>query len=62
MNVRNSNALLKAYDVLVAQPVTANGLSAVERDAIIISAIVSAQGDVLILSRFGDAQWDLRPF
>jgi site-specific recombinase XerD len=62
LNVRSSNALLKAYDILVAQPVTANGLSAVERDAIIISAIISTQGEILILSRFGDAQWDLRPF
>ncbi|WP_253250883.1 tyrosine-type recombinase/integrase [Pseudomonas aeruginosa] len=54
--------MLKAYDVLIAQPVTANGLSSTERDAIVISAIVNERGETLILSSFGDAQWDLRPF
>lgn len=62
MNARSANAVLKAYDVLVAQPVTARGLTAQERDAIVISAIINEQGHTLILSRFGDAQWDFRPF
>lgn len=62
MNIRSSNAALKAYDVLIAQPVTANGLSPEERDAIVISAIINEKGETLVLSRFGDAQWDLRPF
>lgn len=62
MNIRSSNATLKAYDVLIAQPVTANGLSPEERDAIVISAIINEKGETLVLSRFGDAQWDLRPF
>jgi hypothetical protein len=54
--------VLKAYDVLIAQPVSANGLSPAERDAIVISAIVNEDGETFVLSRFGDAQWDLRPF
>ncbi|EPC5665641.1 tyrosine-type recombinase/integrase [Citrobacter koseri] len=54
--------MLKAYDVLIAQPVTANGLSSAERNAIVISAIVNEDGETLVLSRFGDSQWDLRPF
>lgn len=62
MNIRSSNATLKAYDVLIAQPVTANGLSPEERDAIVISAIINEKGETLVLSHFGDAQWDLRPF
>lgn len=62
MSIRTSNAVLKAYDVLIAQPVSANGLSPAERDAIVISAIVNEDGETFILSRFGDAQWDLRPF
>lgn len=62
MNIRNSNAVLKAYDVLIAQPVTANGLSPAERDAIIVSAIVDEHGETLVLSRLGDSKWDLRPF
>lgn len=62
MNIRNSNALLKAYDVLVAQPVSAHGLSESQRQQIVISAIMSNTGETLIMSRLGDAQWDLRPF
>lgn len=62
MNVRSSKALLKAYDVLVEQPVTANGLSPTERESIVISAIVNDRGETLILSRLGDDQWDLRPY
>ncbi|RMN47788.1 Site-specific recombinase, phage integrase protein [Pseudomonas syringae pv. apii] len=53
---------MKAYDVLIAQPVTANGLSSTERNSIVVSAIVNERGETLVLSRFGDAQWDLRPF
>ncbi|MFA1025649.1 hypothetical protein ALP10_200022 [Pseudomonas syringae pv. helianthi] len=62
MNIRNSNAVLKAYDVLIAQPITANGLSHAERNAIVISAIINERGETLVLSRFSDARWDLRPF
>ncbi|WJW96578.1 tyrosine-type recombinase/integrase [Enterobacter pseudoroggenkampii] len=62
MKTRSASAVLKAYDVLITQPVTANGLSSAERDAIVISAIVNEDGETLVLSRFGDSQWDLRPF
>lgn len=59
---RNSKAALKAYDVLFAQPVSSSGLSKSARDSIIISAIVNDDGEALVLSRFGDPRWDLRPF
>ncbi|WP_432218606.1 tyrosine-type recombinase/integrase [Pseudomonas kribbensis] len=62
MNARNVKPALKAYDVLAAQPVSASGLNSDERDEIIISAIVNERGETLVLSRFGDAQWDFRPF
>lgn len=62
MNIRTSNALLKAYDALAAQPVTSNGLSIAERDAIVVSAIINEHGETFILSRFGDDQWDMRPY
>tara|TARA_Y100000780_G_C13693695_1_gene420559 strand:+ start:2941 stop:4785 length:1845 start_codon:yes stop_codon:yes gene_type:complete len=62
MKVRSSNAALKAYDVLIAQPVTANSLTPDERDAIVVSAIIGENGEPIVLSRFGDAKWDLRPF
>lgn len=62
MSTRSASAMLQAYDVLISQPVTANGLSSAERDAIVISAIVNEDGETLVLSRFGDSQWDLRPF
>ena len=62
MNIRSNNVLLKAYDVLAVQPVTSNGLSLAERDAIVISAIVNEYGEIFVLSRFGDAEWDMRPY
>mgnify|MGYP001028506962 FL=1 len=62
MSTRSVSAMLQAYDVLISQPATANGLSSAERDAIVISAIVNENGETLVLSRFGDSQWDLRPF
>lgn len=62
MSIRSINAVLKAYDVLIAQPVTASGLRPAERDTIVISAIVNERSETLILSKFGDAQWDFRPF
>lgn len=62
MNTRTFNAMLKAYDVLIAQPTTTNGLSIAERNAIVISAVVNKDGETLVLSRFADPQWDLRPF
>lgn len=58
----SSNSLLKAYDLLVAQPVTADGLSQEERGEIVISAIIGTQAEVLILSRLRDNQWDMRPY
>lgn len=62
MSLRKANADLKAYDVLFAQPVTTNGLSSPQRDAIVISAIVNERGETLVLTHFGDTQWNLRPF
>lgn len=54
--------LPKAYDLLASQPITAAGLSAEERDLIVISAVADAQGNEHVLSRFGDTSWDLWPF
>lgn len=62
MIIKKTIEALKAYDVLIAQPVTASGLSSADRDAIVISAIINDDGETLVLSRFGDAQWDFRPF
>lgn len=62
MSSRTDNSLLKAYDVLVAQPVTASGLGQEERGNIVISAIIGNHDRVLILSRLRDDQWDLRPY
>ncbi len=62
MSKKSVNAMLKAYDVLIAQPATVQGLNTKERNAIVISAIANEDGETLVLSRFGDPQWDLRPF
>lgn len=55
-------ALPKAYELLASQPVTASGLAPAERDLIVISAVADAEGREHVLSRFGDTNWDLRPF
>jgi site-specific recombinase XerD len=57
-----SPPLIKAYDLLAAQPIAATGLSEKERNLIVISAIADASGQEHVLSRFGDDVWDLRPF
>lgn len=62
MKARASASLPKALDLLVAQPITAAGLTEMERDLIVISAVADALGNEYVLSRFGDASWDLRPF
>ncbi|VVP03870.1 site-specific integrase [Pseudomonas fluorescens] len=62
MSRKNVKAPLNAYGVLVGQPVSPSGLNAEKRNAIIISAVVNKLNETLVLSRFGDAQWDFRPF
>lgn len=62
MNMRPRGLFLKAYDALAEQPITAHGLNQADRNRIVVSAIVGDLGETLILSRLGDAQWDLRPF
>lgn len=62
MKTRSTPRSPKAYDVLASQPITAAGLLPEERDQIVISAVADAQGNEHVLSRFGDASWDLRPF
>lgn len=61
----NSNALLaapQAYDLLAVQPVSARGLSAPERSNIVISAVADLDGVNHVLSIFGEAIWDFRPY
>ena len=62
MRSRATARLPKAYDLLSSQPISAAGLSAGERDLIVISAVADSRGNEHVLSRFGDASWDLRPF
>ncbi len=63
--VGNSNALLavpKAYDLLAAQPISAKGLSNPVRSSIVVSAVTDLGGSNHVLSTFGDAKWDFRPY
>jgi len=52
----------KAYDLLAAQPVSVKGLSDHDRYSIVVSAVVDLDGGSHVLSRFGDAIWDFRPY
>lgn len=62
MRARHRSTDAKAFDLLAAQPVTAAGLTADERDRIVVSAVADTQGNEHVLSYFGDTSWDLRPF
>lgn len=62
MNSRVGWNVAKAFDLLAAQPISSAGLTAEERDSIVISAVADAHGNEHVLSHFGDAKWDLRPF
>lgn len=62
MSGRHRSTAAKAFDLLAAQPITAAGLTADERDWIVVSAVADSLGSEHVLSYFGDASWDLRPF
>ncbi|WP_136415934.1 site-specific integrase [Herbaspirillum sp. ST 5-3] len=62
MSARPRSTAAKAFDLLAAQPITAAGLTADERDWIVISAVADSQESEHVLSYFGNASWDLRPF
>lgn len=62
MSARSRPKAPKAFDLLAAQPITAGGLAADERDLIVISAVADSLGNEHVLSYFGDTSWDLRPF
>ena len=61
-NTATIQAVPKAYDLLAAQPVSAKGLSDPDRSGIVVSAVVDLDGSSHVLSVFGDAIWDFRPY
>lgn len=52
----------KSYELLAAQPVSLLGLSATARASVVVSALMDDSGQPVVLSRVGDAVWDLSPF
>lgn len=52
----------KAYDLLIAQPVSVKGLSGPVRSSIVVSAVTDMNGSIHVLSMFGDAIWNFRPY
>lgn len=62
MTTQSSASLSKAFDLLAVQPITVAGLSKEEREQIVISAVSDDKGNEHVLSYFGHASWDLRPF
>ena len=61
MNFRPHRSL-PAWELLGSQPFATAGLDATQRDQIIISAQSGDDGTEHVLSRYGDAIWDLRPY
>lgn len=54
-------ATLKAFELLAQQPVSLIGLTPAQRNAVVVTAVADDAGDEHVLSRFGDAVWDLSP-
>lgn len=50
----------RAYELLAAQPTSLVGLSAAERDAIVITAVCDHNGIEHVVSRYGDDRWDFQ--
>lgn len=49
----------KAYELLAQQPASLIGLSPEQRYQIVVSAVADDKGQEHVVSRFGDASWDL---
>ena len=52
----------KAHGLLAEQPVSLLGLTAQDRAAVVVSAVLDEAGAAVILSRVGDVAWNLSPF
>jgi site-specific recombinase XerC len=53
---------LKAYSLLAEQPVSLNNLSWMQRERVVVSAVLDDVGSIIVVSRVGDDVWDLWPF
>jgi len=49
----------RAHDLLLAQPNSLIGLSQQERARLVVTAVADVDGEEYVVSRFGDAVWDL---
>ena len=56
------NSWPKAYELLAVQPVSSKGLDEKARSEIVLSAVSDGRGGEHIVSRFGDAVWNLSPW
>lgn len=52
----------RAYDLLAKQPVSLLGLSPLDRALVVLAAVADEQGKEHVVTRIGDAVWDLRSF
>ncbi|NIA54760.1 phage integrase family protein [Massilia sp. TW-1] len=54
--------LTKAYELLASQPTSIAPYSAEKCENIVISAVTNDLGNTIVISRYGDTQWDMWPF
>lgn len=62
MKKNDVSAALNPYNRLLLQPIQTGASEPSDRDQIIISEITKDNNETLIISRFGDSSWDLRPY
>ncbi|MDE2369692.1 MAG: integrase [Burkholderiales bacterium] len=51
----------RAHELLARQPLSLAGLSSIERDRIVVTAVCDADGNEHPLTHFGDMVWDMAP-
>ena len=51
----------KAFELLAQQPASLIGLTPAQRNTVVVTAVADDAGNEHVLSRFGDAVWDLSP-
>ena len=55
----NKKLQIPAWDLLVEQPKSLSGMTAEQRNALVISAVTLSDGTSEVVSRFGDRVWKL---
>lgn len=57
--IKSTANTLRAFELLATQPISLVGMTPVERDRIVVTAVADTVGHEHVVSRFGDHVWEL---